>query len=69
MTEGMPHDELLRRAMEWFLAERASSPERSLRSLLDEAGMRFNLTPNDDAALHNLLKDSGSAPESGGQTV
>ena len=56
MTEGMPHSELLRRAMEWLLAERGRNPGRSLRSLLDEAGMRFNLTPKDDAALYNLLK-------------
>lgn len=59
MTEGMPHSELLRRALEWIMAERGIHPHKPLRALLDEAGMRFNLTPNDDLALHNLLKDLG----------
>lgn len=57
MAEGMPHSELVRRALEWMLGQRAEAPAKSadLYKLLDEAGMRFNLTPKDAEALRRLL--------------
>jgi|LQAB01.1.fsa_nt_gi hypothetical protein len=57
MAEGMPHSELLCRALEWVLSEKTVSPAKSWRILLDDAGMRFNLTPRDDQALSNLLAE------------
>lgn len=57
MTEGMPRNELVRRAFEWIMSERSLNPSKTLRALLDEAGMRFNLTPMDDQALSRLLDD------------
>ncbi|MDR1124498.1 MAG: hypothetical protein LBM64_00325 [Deltaproteobacteria bacterium] len=57
MAEGMPHGELVRRALEWILGQRAEGSLKtvSLYKLLDEAGMRFNLTPKDAGALERLL--------------
>lgn len=70
MTEGMPHEELARRALEWLLARRAENAGQSLCSLLDETGMRFNLSPKDAETLHRLLNSSpelrheaGTAPD------
>ena len=39
------------------MEERAEKPSRSLHELLDEAGMRFNLTPLDSEALTRILAD------------
>jgi hypothetical protein len=57
MSEGMPHNELLRRALEWILSEKSLYPSKSWRILLDGAGMRFNLTPRDDEVLSGLLEE------------
>ena len=43
------HGELVRRALEYVQEERCRRPDAPLSSLLDEAGMRFNLTPLDAA--------------------
>lgn len=52
------HGELVRRALEYILEARASRPETSLPSLLDEAGMRFNLTPLDTQNLCRVLAET-----------
>ena len=66
MTTIMPHSELLRRAAA-FVAERFAEecpdcaatqgrlPEKALMAILDEAGMRFNLSPSETRALHDLF--------------
>ena len=56
MTEGMPRPELLRRALDWIVAEQAENPGKNPHALVDEAGMRFNLSPADSSKLLNLLK-------------
>jgi hypothetical protein len=57
MAEGMPHNELLRRALEWILSEKHVYPANSWGTLLDHAGMRFNLSPRDGEALRGLLEE------------
>ena len=52
MATIMPASELVRRAAAWLAEQRALYPEKSL---LDEAGMRFNLNPLDAAALGRLF--------------
>ena len=47
------HGELVRRALEYVQEERCRRPDAPLSSLLDEAGMRFNLTPLDAAPVIN----------------
>mgnify|MGYP000426629715 CR=1 FL=1 len=48
------HGELVRRALEYV--------DAPLSSLLDEAGMRFNLTPLDAAQLARLFSETGQEP-------
>ena len=56
------HGELVRRALEYVQEERCLRPDASLSSLLDEAGMRFNLTPLDAAPLARLFSEKGQEP-------
>ncbi len=56
MTTIMPKSELVRRAFAYLQEERKQQPGKSLASLLDEAGMRFNLTPVDAAALERFFR-------------
>ena len=53
------HGELVRRALEYVQEERCRRPDAPLSSLLDEAGMRFNLTPLDAAQLARLFSEKG----------
>ncbi len=46
-----------REAVNFILGELKDKPGASLASLIDEAGMRFNLTPLDTEALTRILKD------------
>ena len=57
MTTIMPQGELVRKAAAYLAEHRALHPSKSLSTLLDEAGMRFNLTPLDAAALERLFRD------------
>lgn len=47
----MPPDEAHRRAVRWIDGQRRENPQKSVQSLVDEAGMRFNLGPCDCAFL------------------
>lgn len=66
----MPEGELLRRATVWICEEREASPGRPLSSCLDEAGMRYNLSPKDQRILAELFAGEKIAPcgESAGRT-
>ena len=57
MTTIMPQGELVRKAAAYLAEQRALHSGKSLSALLDEAGMRFNLTPLDAAALERLKKE------------
>ena len=58
MSSILPAGELIRKAAAFVAESRKEQPERSLESILDEAGMRFNLTPLDSEALYRLFTDS-----------
>ena len=58
MSESLiSRNELVRRAAAYIAEERAAHPEKALAVLLDEAGMRFNLTPLDAAALERIFQE------------
>lgn len=63
------HGELVRRALEYVQEERCRRPDAPLSSLLDEAGMRFNLTPLDAAQLARLFSETGQEPSAPVQTL
>lgn len=56
MTQVVNHNDQVRRAAEYIQAIRAERGV-SLASLLDEAGMRFNLTPLDAMTLERLFRE------------
>ncbi len=47
----IPESALLSRAVAYLIETRRDFPERPLSALIDEAGMRFNLSPLDAEAL------------------
>jgi hypothetical protein len=51
MTALLPKGEALRRAVRWISGEREADPERPLAALLDQANLRFDLTPTQAEAL------------------
>lgn len=57
MSAIMPQSELLRKALAYITEQRALNPGKSLACLLDQAGMRFNLTPLDAATLERLFQN------------
>lgn len=52
-----PQGELLRRAIKWVSEERKEHPDKKHAILLDEACLRFNLTPKDAETLARYTKD------------
>lgn len=51
-----PEGEELRKAVTWINAERLDQPHKSLSQLVEEAGLRFNLSPKDAEYLMRFLK-------------
>ncbi len=49
----------VRQAAEYVLEKRRDNPDAKLAELIDEAGMRFNLTPLDAEALAHVLREGG----------
>ncbi|MDR3320140.1 MAG: hypothetical protein LBS77_04265 [Desulfovibrio sp.] len=58
MSTIMPQSELARKALVHITEQRTLNPKQNVASLLDEAGMRFNLTPLDTAFLERLFQNS-----------
>lgn len=56
MTTIIGQSELVSRALVFLSEKRAENPGRDLAALLDEAGMRFNLSPGDAACLERLFR-------------
>ena len=53
-----PVRDAIQKAAAFVTETRKEYPSRSLYSILDEAGMRFNLTPLDSEALSSLFRAS-----------
>lgn len=56
MPTIMPQSELLRRALRYVNDTKQDYPNKTLPQILDEAAMRFNLSPVDAEALHRLFQ-------------
>lgn len=56
MPTIMPQSELVRRAVEWIMSNK--SEKKPMHKLVDEAGMRFNLTPAETESLIRILSDT-----------
>ena len=62
MPTIMPQSELLRRAVSHVNEERQDNPDKKLTQIIDEAAMRFNLSPLDAEALYRLFSEE-NAPD------
>ncbi len=58
------HEELVRRALRFILERMQEDHRADPAKLLDEAGARFNLSPNDQESLLRLLAREKSGPSS-----
>ncbi|MCR4666816.1 MAG: hypothetical protein K5657_05930 [Desulfovibrio sp.] len=57
MATVVSQSELVRKAAEYINEQRAANPDKDIQKLLDEAGMRFNLTPLDAASLERIFTE------------
>ena len=55
MSAIYQHEELVRRALRYIIERMQERPGADLTRLLDDAGIRFNLSPNDQESLLRLL--------------
>jgi hypothetical protein len=55
----LPHGEPLRRAIRWLSDERQENPKRPLHQLIDEAALRFDLSPLEAEFLRRTIAESG----------
>ena len=56
MTTVMPEGEDLRKAVKWISEERQSSPQKKLAKLVEEASVKFDLSPADAEYLFRFFK-------------
>ncbi|MBO4368885.1 MAG: hypothetical protein J5803_02115 [Desulfovibrio sp.] len=57
MATVVSQSELVRKAAEYINEQLNANPKKDIHSLLDEAGMRFNLTPLDAASLERIFSE------------
>ena len=58
MATIQPEGEQIRRAVQWISEEKQASPEKSRLKLMEEAGIKFNLSPVEEEYLDRMLKMS-----------
>jgi hypothetical protein len=64
MATVMPEGEALRKAVKWISAEMSEHPGKSLQGLLNEAVMRFDLSPKDAEFIMSFYKKGENASPS-----
>jgi hypothetical protein len=57
MSTIQPEGEDLRKAIKWISEERKYGPEKKGAKLIEEACLKFNLSPMDAEYLANFLRD------------
>jgi len=53
----MPEGERIRQAVKFISAERLEDEKKSIRKLIQEASLRFNLSPKEEMELVNFYKE------------
>jgi hypothetical protein len=56
MATIQPEGEQIRKAIKWISEEKQASPEKSHLRLLEEAGIKFNLSPVEEDYLAKMSK-------------
>ena len=57
MATIMPQSELLRKAVKYVSDEQKDNPGKKLFAIIDDASMRFNLSPIDGEALRRIFTE------------
>ncbi len=60
MTTVQPEGEEIRKAVKWISDERLYAAEKPLVKLIEEAGLKFNLSPADQEYLINFFRKKDS---------
>jgi len=60
MTTVQPEGEDLRKAVKWISDERRYGADKTFIKLIEEAGLKFNLSPLDQEYLINFFRKSDS---------
>ncbi len=63
MATLQPKGETLRKAVRWISEQLEEDPDRAASALVQQASVRFNLTPRDEAYLASFYR---STPPEGG---
>jgi len=64
MTTIMPEGENIRKAVKWISGELQENPNKSLQKLVNDAVLRFDLSPKDAEFLTSFYrKDSANIPK------
>ncbi len=66
MSAPTPQGESLRRAIRWISAQLEEDAERALLPLVDQATLRFDLSPRESEYLIGFYRDAQRAAERGG---
>ena len=57
MTTIQPDGEMIRKAVKWISEERQTDQSKKHQQMIEEAAIRFNLSPMEVEYLNNLLKE------------
>ena len=55
MASSLPEGEEIRRAIKWISEMRETQPDRKLSKLVEEASLKFDLSPQQTDFLYNFL--------------
>ena len=61
MATIIQHEERVRRALKYISERKLDEPSAELMPLLEEAGLRFDLSPLDQEALERLFRETNGA--------
>jgi len=59
MPTIMPKGENVRQAVKWISAERLEDQSKPIKKLIQEAAMRFNLSPKEETELTHFYRGEG----------
>ena len=60
MATIVPKGENVRRALKWISDNRLEDENKSISRLIQEAGLKYNLSPKEEAFLVNFYKENKS---------
>ena len=58
MATIVPKGESIRQALKWISDNRLVDEKKSISLLIQEAGLKFNLSPNEEVFLVNFYKEN-----------